>query len=76
LAALKASCDAHATYYPRFKQWCDENSFLPHRNEPRGVGGIFFDQLDTGDWERVFACTRAVGDAFLDITLVKACCIA
>src|ERR1700733_12581396 len=67
-AALKAACDAHDPgYYPRFKQWCDEYFFLPHRNEPRGVGGIFFDQHDSGDWERDFAFTRAVGEAFLDV---------
>ena len=67
-AALKAACDAHDPgYYPRFKQWCDEYFFLPHRNEPRGVGGIFFDQHDSGDWERDFAFTRSVGLAFLDI---------
>jgi coproporphyrinogen III oxidase len=67
-AALKVACDAHdPAYYPRFKQWCDEYFFLPHRNEPRGVGGIFFDQHNSGDWERDFAFTRAVGTAFLDI---------
>ena len=67
-AALKSACDAHDPgYYPRFKQWCDEYFFLPHRNEPRGVGGIFFDQHDSGDWERDFAFTRSVGLAFLDI---------
>jgi len=67
-AALKTACDAHdPTYYPRFKQWADEYFFLPHRNEARGVGGIFFDQHDSGDWERDFAFTRAVGLAFLDI---------
>jgi coproporphyrinogen III oxidase len=67
-AALKAACDAHdSTYYPRFKQWCDEYFFLPHRGEPRGVGGIFFDQHNSGDWERDFAFTQAVGLAFLDV---------
>ena len=67
-AALKSACDAHDPgYYPRFKQWCDEYFFLPHRNEARGVGGIFFDQHDTGDWDRDFAFTRAVGEAFLDV---------
>jgi coproporphyrinogen III oxidase len=67
-AALKAACDAHdADYYPRFKKWCDEYFFLKHRNEPRGVGGIFFDYLDTGDWARDFAFTREIGEAFLAI---------
>jgi coproporphyrinogen III oxidase len=66
-AAFKAACDRHdATYYPRFKKWCDEYFFLPHRNEPRGVGGIFFDNLDTGDWAKDFAFTKDVGTAFLD----------
>ena len=51
-AALKAACDVHdATYYPRFKQWCDEYFYLPHRGEARGVGGIFFDDLDSGDFD-------------------------
>ena len=67
-AALKAACDAHdAGYYPRFKQWCDEYFYLKHRNEPRGVGGIFYDYLDTGDFDRDFAFTRAVGEAFVAI---------
>ena len=67
-AALKSACDAHdAGYYPRFKEWCDRYFFLPHRNEARGVGGIFFDYHDTGDFERDFAFTRAVGEAFLEI---------
>jgi coproporphyrinogen III oxidase len=67
-AALRAACDAHDPgYYPRFKQWCDEYFFLKHRNEPRGVGGIFYDYLDSGDWERDFAFTRAVGEAFLGV---------
>ena len=67
-AALKAACDAHdPSYYPRFKQWCDEYFFLKHRDEPRGVGGIFYDYLDSGDKERDFAFTRDVGEAFLAI---------
>ena len=67
-AAMKAACDAHdATYYPRFKKWCDEYFYLSHRGEPRGVGGIFFDDLDSGDHGRDFAFARAVGEAFLDV---------
>jgi coproporphyrinogen III oxidase len=66
--ALRTACDRHdAGYYPRFKQWCDEYFFLKHRNEPRGVGGIFFDYLDSGDAEADFAFTRDVGEAFLGV---------
>ncbi len=66
-AALEAACVKHdPTYYPRFKKWCDEYFFIKHRNETRGVGGIFFDYLD-GDWEKDFAFTRDVGEAFLAI---------
>ncbi|MBE3638584.1 oxygen-dependent coproporphyrinogen oxidase [Mangrovicoccus algicola] len=63
---LRAACDAHdAGYYPRFKAWADEYFFIPHRNRARGVGGIFYDDLHTGDWDADFAFTRAVGEAFL-----------
>ena len=66
--AYKDACDRHdADYYPKFKKWCDEYFFLPHRGETRGVGGIFYDNLDTGDWEKDFAFTQDVGRAFLDV---------
>ena len=74
-AALKAACDAHAVAdHHRFKAWCDEYFFLPHRGEPRGVGGIFYDRLDSGDFDADFAFTRAVGEAFLAVypSLVRA----
>jgi len=68
-AAMKAPCDAHAAVapYEKFKTWCDEYFFLKHRGEPRGIGGIFYDYLDSGDFEADFAFTRAVGEAFADI---------
>ncbi len=67
-AAFKGACDRHdPDWYPKYKAWCDEYFFLPHRNEPRGVGGIFYDHHDSGDWERDFAFTRDVGETFLDI---------
>jgi coproporphyrinogen III oxidase len=67
-AALEAACARHnPDYYPRFKQWCDEYFYLKHRNEPRGVGGIFYDNLDSGDWQADFAFTQEVGRAFLEV---------
>jgi coproporphyrinogen III oxidase len=66
-AAFKAACERHdPRYYPDFKAWCDRYFFLPHRNEPRGAGGIFFDHHFTGDADADFAFTRDVGEAFLD----------
>ena len=58
-----------ADKYPRFKRWCDEYFFLKHRNEPRGIGGVFFDDYSEGGFETSFAMTRSVGDAFLDAWL-------
>jgi len=66
--ALKKACDRHnADYYPRFSQWCDDYFYLKHRKEPRGVGGVFYDWLDTGHWEQDFAFTQDIGRTFLAI---------
>jgi coproporphyrinogen III oxidase len=67
-AAMKSACDAHAKVgsYEKYKSWCDEYFFLKHRNEMRGVGGIFYDYLET-DWDENFAFTKDVGRAFLKI---------
>jgi coproporphyrinogen III oxidase len=65
-AEMKRACDAHdPAYYDRFKAWADEYFFVPHRGRARGVGGIFYDDLNTGIWEDDFAFTQAVGAAFL-----------
>jgi coproporphyrinogen III oxidase len=65
-AVMAAACDAHAPdYYERFKAWADEYFFIPHRGRARGVGGIFFDDLNTGDWAADLAFTQSVGRAFL-----------
>ncbi|MFN0025388.1 MAG: oxygen-dependent coproporphyrinogen oxidase [Parvularculaceae bacterium] len=67
-AAMRRACDAHhPDWHAKYKKWCDEYFWLPHRKEPRGVGGIFYDRHDTGDWEKDFAFTQGVGRAFLDI---------
>jgi len=67
--AMRAACDAHARVapYDKFKKWCDEYFYLKHRGEMRGVGGIFYDWLDSGDFDADFAFTQSVGEAFLDI---------
>ncbi len=63
---LQAYCDRHDPgYYPRFKAWADRYFFVPHRKRARGVGGVFFDDHNTGDWEADFAFTSDVGRAFL-----------
>jgi coproporphyrinogen III oxidase len=67
-AAFKGACDrADSSYYEKFKKWCDEYFFLKHRNEPRGIGGIFYDYVDTGNWDKDFAFTQDVGKTFADI---------
>jgi coproporphyrinogen III oxidase len=67
-AAMRAACDAHGAVapYDKYKKWCDEYFFLKHRNEMRGIGGIFYDYLET-DWEATFAFTQDVGRAFLTV---------
>ena len=67
-AAMKAACDSHARVapYEKYKKWCDEYFYLKHRNEPRGIGGIFYDYLET-DWDATFAFTQDVGRAFLSV---------
>jgi coproporphyrinogen III oxidase len=68
-AAMKGACDANARVapYEKYKAWCDEYFHLKHRNEPRGIGGIFYDWLDSGDWDADLAFTQDVGRAFLQV---------
>ena len=67
-AAMRAACDAHRQVapYDKYKKWCDEYFFLKHRNEMRGIGGIFYDYLES-DWDETFAFTQSVGRAFLGV---------
>lgn len=66
--AMKAACDAHEIAdYAKLKKWCDDYFYLPHRDEMRGTGGIFFDYQDSGDWAADFAFTQDVGRAFLNV---------
>lgn len=66
--SFRTVCDRfNPEYYPKFKKWCDEYFFLKHRNEPRGVGGIFYDYLNSGNWDNDFEFTQEVGKAFADI---------
>lgn len=67
-AAFRKACDQFdENYYPKFKLWCDEYFYIKHRKEPRGIGGIFYDYLNSGDFSQDFHFTQAVGKAFLDI---------
>lgn len=67
-ARYQQACDQHdPTYYPKYKDWCDEYFYNKHRQRPRGVGGIFYDKLNSGNWDNDFIFTQDVGRAFLDI---------
>ncbi len=66
--AFEDACNRHdPAYYPKFKAWCDRYFYLPHRGETRGVGGIFYDNLNTGSFEADFAFTQDVGRAFAEV---------
>ncbi|WP_293901011.1 oxygen-dependent coproporphyrinogen oxidase [Phenylobacterium sp.] len=67
-AAMQGACDPYdPAWYGKYKAWCEEYFYLPHRGEMRGIGGIFYDRHNSGDFEKDFAFTRAVGEAFLEV---------
>ncbi|WP_436638493.1 oxygen-dependent coproporphyrinogen oxidase [Microbaculum sp. FT89] len=66
-AALRKACETSGRNWREYKEWCDRYFWLAHRNESRGIGGIFYDYVDTGDWDADLAFTRAVGEAFLGV---------
>ena len=71
---LKSICDKYdKSYYPKFKGWCDDYFYLPHREEPRGVGGVFFDYLCNEDWEKDFSFIQDIGSIFLSsyVSIIK-----
>tara|TARA_Y100000589_G_C27115003_1_gene613864 strand:- start:570 stop:1415 length:846 start_codon:yes stop_codon:yes gene_type:complete len=64
---IKVVCDKYGSeYYKKYKKWCDEYFYLPHRGEPRGLGGIFYDYLNSDDWEKDFEFTKEVGKTFIE----------
>lgn len=66
--AFRHACDTYDdTYYPKFKKWCDDYFYLPHRKEARGVGGIFFDNLNSGNWDNDFNFIKDIGQSFCDV---------
>ncbi|MCT8971927.1 oxygen-dependent coproporphyrinogen oxidase [Microbaculum marinisediminis] len=66
-AAMRQACESSGRDWQEYKDWCDRYFWLAHRKEPRGIGGIFYDYVDTGDWDADFAFTRTVGEAFLGV---------
>ena len=65
--AMRSACEAHNADYPAYKKWCDDYFYLKHRNEPRGIGGIFFDYLNSGNWDADFAFVQDVGRALKEV---------